>query len=469
MKNYQLIGRKKIVARVQPKLYPALHLHSLPYEILLNIFQNVASSGALVAVAAACRKFHNIVCKNFLYKNITFLNTAHFLLFASAHLPRKNLFSRRLGLSEPSSMINYIRSVHFVNPPTRSKNTGLTQIAGSYSIQSVNDGVSEYTDFLYHFKLLLTECYGLKEVHISEISPQFAFPPDFGSDSKNKFKQRPPKRHIEKIVLTAQSGWTIPFKLDHVSVLTCIYDSILVLQLNKFVVNESKLFSDAFTKKFEVAALVVSACLYSLDFKHKKRPSHLLAQTNSLVLQDILHEGDLTLIDFVKTNERLSSLSLDLNSPVFYHLNSEKKSSFNFTRFNNFFKLVCSGSGSYASLKLLTLFNFDLFYYYTHLHQNTRRDSWVAPPTNTFEYFLRFISEIPNLAIKIKQTPQVMSTCVKCGFKQLETAKSIPSLLHLEWEIVLAPLLENKNCSVSVYNHNGTSLYSRKRDPQLTT
>lgn len=464
MKNYQLIGRKKVVTRHSPHSYPVLHLHSLPYEILYLIFHNLPLD-SLVAMAVTCRKFHNIICKNFLYNAIKFYSTSHFLKFALAHLPKKTSFSRRLGLQEPSSMINFIRSVHFVNPPTNNRKTCSTQIAGTYSVESVNDGVSQYTEFLHYFNCLLSNCYGLKEVQISEISPQFAFPPDLPSSPtfKNKFRKST-HRHIDRIVLTAQSGWTIPFKLDHVAVFTFIYDSVLLLHLKKFVINESKLFSDAFTKKVSISDLRITAGLYTPDSRYKKKFCNLFSETTSLTLQDILHDGDLTIIDFIKSNDKLSRLSIDLSSSVFY-TNDQKRSTFNFARFNNFFKLVCSGTGSYATLKTLELFNFDLFYDYAHTHKSVLHDDWVAPLTSTFEYFLRYISEIENVVIIIKDTPKVMATCVKCGFKQQESKKPIPSLLSLEWQIVLAPLLENEKCSVDIYTHNGEIMYSRKPNP----
>lgn len=484
MKKYQLMGRRKVASPKTSPKYPLSHLHSLPYEILLAIFSQLPLETLLV-LSLLCHKFHQIVCKNFIYQDVFFKLTSHFLRFAGAHLSLRASLARRFGLNEPSSMINYIRTVHFKNPPTNDMEASLTKIAGTYSVENVSRSTSKYDAWVTSFKCLLNEAYGLKEVTLSEISPQFEFPAEYMMastlllTSKFTFRRQAPSRTLEKLTLTAQSGWTIPFKLGQMLIFAHVFDQINELQLNKFVINEGKLLSDSWDKKIWVDSLVANACIYS-DAKKtvKRRCINILTNTRLLLLLDIQTGADLSLIDFVKTNGHLQRLVIDISSKVFFTSENANKT-FNFAKFNNFFKLVCSGQGGYSDLKEIVLVNFDLFHDFSHQHKNRPldvivedselaspleepEDDWVEPSKNTFEYFLRYLLQMPNLTIVIKERPKVMHTCVKCGFTLEEATKKISTLAPHEWGIILAPVLCEPKCSVNIYDHAWTALFSRK-------
>ncbi|QRG39252.1 hypothetical protein FDK38_003683 [Candidozyma auris] len=479
MKKYQLMGRRKVAASKpgSPK-YPLLHLHSLPYEILSLIFGYLASDIAtLLRLSMVCQKFHNIVCKNYVYHSVIFKSTAHFLRFAAIHLSSRTSLARRFGFNEPSSMINYLRKVYFVNPPTNNSASSSTKIAGTYNVENVNRSSSMYDTWVTHFKCLLNEAYGLKEVVISEISPQFEFPIEFmapTSSPKFPFKRQAPARTLERLVLTAQSGWTIPFKVGQMSIFAHVFDHIDELRLDNFVLNEGKLLGDAWELKLSVGSFVACACIYT-DTKRptKRRCTGLFSSTRSLSLLELENGADLSLIDSIKSNGRLSRLVIDIGSKVFY----TSGKTFNFAKFNSFFKLVCSGQGSYSGLREIVLINFDLFHDFSHQHEKRtleviREDSESAsldigpppeePSNNTFEYLLRYLSQVPNLTIVIKERPKVMHTCVKCGFTVEESCKKISSLLPHEWSIILAPVLLNPKCSVNIYDHSWSNLFTRK-------
>lgn len=484
MKKYQLMGRRKVASPKSSPKYPLLHLHSLPYEILLAIFSQLPLE-TLLQLSLLCAKFHQIVSKNFVYQDVFFKLTSQFLRFAGAHLSLRASLARRFGLNEPSSMINYIRKVHFKNPPTNDIKATLTNIAGSYSVENVSRSTSKYDAWVTSFKCLLNEAYGLKEVTISEISPQFGFPPEFMVAStllltlKLTLRRQVPSRSLEKLTLTAQLGWTIPFKLCQMLLFAYAFDHISELQLNKFVINVAKLLSDSWEKKLVVDSLVASACIYS-DAKKavKRRCINILAYTHLLLLLDIHNAADLSLIDFVKLNGRLLRLVIDISSKVFFTSENANKT-FNFAKFNNFFKLVCSGQGGYSDLREIVLVNFDLFHDFSHQHnkapldviredselaslEEVLEDDWVEPSRNTFEYFLRYLLQMPNLTIVIKERPKVMHTCVKCGFTLEEATKKISTLAPHEWAIILAPVLCQTKCTVNIYDHTWTALYSRK-------
>lgn len=482
MRNYQLMGRKKVVAGLRKRnAYPLLHLHLMPLEILSQIFHNLKDDvGSLLLLALLCSKFNNIVCKNFLYHLIVFRTIDQFTRFAHAHLPQKTSL-RRFGSTEPSTKINYIRSVHFINPPTASSTNTLTSIAGIYEVDTLGSVPVDYQSFVTHFRTLLNEAFGIKEVIISEILPKFEFlgdllVPSSTSSLKLRFKSPRPARCLEKLVLTAQSGWNIPFKPVHIALFICIFDDITELRLKNFVIKEGKLLLDTPIKPISIDSLVLSACIYADPKKvqQRRKGSALFANTTLLTLNDLQHGADLSLIDFIKLNEKLTRLSIDIGSNIFYYLDQDKTSKFNFSKYNNFFKLVCSGQGGYSTLKEVVLTNFDLFHSFSHQHEKQldaiteedeeeQEDDWIEPPTNTFEYFLKHLSNVPFLTIVVKDSPKVMHTCVNCGFTVEETTKSITSLLPHEWAIILAPILCNKKCSVMIFDHSITNLFTRKR------
>ena len=479
MKKYQLIGRKKVaVNRRTSGSYPPLHICLLPFEILLQILTLVqVDIRDLLLLALTCSKFNMVILKLFLYRRLRFLSTSQFNSFAQAHLPYKaSSLARRFISNEPSGKINFITSVHFVNPPTYSNLNTQASIAGSYEIDTLESGPPEYRYFVKGMRSLLNEAYGIKEVRLSEISPQFLFAPEFVESASSlgiKARFRTPKqaRCLERLVLTAQSGWTIPFKVSHISLFASIFQKVSILHLNNFVINEQKLVSESSTHHFSVESLVLSACIYTDPKKAAKRKAiGMFADTSSLEMTLMQHGADLSLIDLVKANEKLSRLSIDLSSAIFYYVDPiGNTSKFNFAKYNNFFKLVCSGEGGYAKLKEIVLTNFDLFHTFSHEHEKHGLDTiqeeetgWPVPSTNTFEDFLQNLSAIPSLKIVVKEAPKVMHTCKNCGFTIKEDTKKISSLRPDEWCLILRPILSRKACSVVVYDHRYQTLFSRK-------
>lgn len=443
----------------------------------MQIFADVAEDlPSLLLLALVCSKFNNIVSKNFLYRTVKFNSTHQFQKFCQAHLPLKTSLGRHFGATESSSRVNFIRCVHFVNPPTNDPGS-LTQIAGTYSVDTLTSTTS-YLDFVSQMKSLLNEAYGIKEVRLSEVSPQFEFPIDLIqtqplSSIKLRFKAPRPARKIEKVVLAAQSGWNIPFKVGHISLFIYLFDEISELKLNNFVINDLKILCDELEKRVTIDCLVLTASIYTDGRRsnQKRIPSGLFTKTSSLLLEDIQHGNDLCLIDFIKCNDDLSRLSIDISSKIFYSVNQQDLTmKFNFTRYNNFFKLVCSGKGGYANLKEIVLTNFDLFNSFSHQHDNKlqsimeedEEDDWVEKPTNTFEYFMTCLAQVPFLTIVVKEAPAVMHTCVNCGFTVAEKTKRISSLLPHEWAIILSPILANRHCSVLIYDHKLRPLFSRR-------
>lgn len=479
MKKYQLMGRKKVVSPVKRAKYPLLHLHSLPYEILLHIFGYVAENVSdLLLLALVCSKFNNLVSKNFLYHSICFHSTSQFLRFAHAHLPQKASLSLRFSSSAPSSRINYIRSVHFVNPPSDDVATSLTQIAGTYNVDCLSQGISAYQSFVSQLKCFLNEAYGLQEVKITEIAPLFEFPTDIlqsFSSIKHRFRSPKPTRTLAKLVLTAQSGWNIPFKLGHILLFLGVFDQFVELKLNNFLLNEARLSAENLPKPVNVEALVLTACIYTDGRRpgQKHECTDLFAKTTSLLLQNIRHGADLSLIDFIKLNDHLRRLSIDISSSIFYTMDqSDQALKFDFSKYNSFFKLVCSGQGGYRNLKEIVLTNFDLFNSYSHQHDDKKLscieeedeevdDPWVKKAPNAFDQFLEYLSMVPYLTIIVKEAPKVMHTCKNCGFSVEEETKKISSLLPHEWAIILAPILKNPLCSVLIYDYSLRTLFSR--------
>ncbi|OBA16988.1 hypothetical protein METBIDRAFT_80156 [Metschnikowia bicuspidata var. bicuspidata NRRL YB-4993] len=479
MKKYQLIGRKKVAFnRRTDGAYPPLHICLLPFEVLLQILSHVQKNvNDLLLLALTCSKLNTIILKFFLYRKLSFLSALKFDSFAQAHLPHKiSSLARRFVSSEPSGKINFITSVHFVNPPTYSNFNAHTHIAGSYAVDTLKSDLSEYRYFVKSLQSLLNEAFGLKEVRLSEISPQFDFAPELVESAsllglKSRFKSHKQTRCLEKLVLTAQSGWTIPFKASHVSLFTSIFQRISILHLNNFVINEQKLVSESPSHPPSIESLLLSACIYVDSKKTAKRKCvGLFVETSSLEMSLMQHGTDLSLIDLVKVNDKLSRLSIDISSAIFYHVDSaDNKPKFNFTKYNNFFKLVCSGAGGYANLKEIVLTSFDLFHTFSHQHEKSTLDviqeegsDGFESLSNTFEGFLKNLSAIPFLTIVVKEAPKVVRTCKNCGFTIKEDTKKISSLRQDEWYIILAPILLNNKCSLVVYDHKLQTLFSRR-------
>lgn len=474
------MGRKKVGTAPRKQSYPPLHIHSLPYEILLQIFALVAEDmNSLLLMALVCSKFNSIASKNYLYHTVKFKTDNQFLRFAHAHLPQKKALGRRFGSTESSTRINFLRSVHFINPPTNDASTQQVQIAGSYTMDTLSYTGSSYLDYISCMKLLLTEAYGLKEVRISEISPQFQFPAELMhalsfSAINLRFKTPRPLRSIEKVVLTAQSGWNIPFKVEHLAIFVHLFGEVEELRLNKFVLSDQKLVCVPLEKPFVVNSLVLTASIYSEGKRSSsKRVSNpLFAKTSFLLLEDIQNGNDLSLIDYIKCNNTLLRLSIDISSSIFYEIDpTDHKPKFCFHKYNNFFKLVCLRKGGYSTLQEVILTNFDLFNSFAHQHDHLQlireenedeEDDWVAPPTNTLEFLMKYLSQVPYLTIVVKEAPAVVHTCVKCGFQVHDPTKRISSLLPHEWAIIVAPILASKLCSLLIYDHKLRPLYSRR-------
>lgn len=344
-----------------------------------------------------------------------------------------------------------------------------------------------YQSFVAELKNLLNEAYGLKEIRMTELAPQFGFPPPDSSSHfssiKHHFRAPKPTRSLTKLVLSAQSGWNIPFKLCHLLLFLEVFDQISELKLNNFILNESKLVSETFPKPVTVDCLVLTSCIYTQTRRpgQKHECAALFVKTTSLLLEKIRNGADLSLIDFIKVNDHLRRLSIDVSSPIFYVNDpTDFSPKFDFTKFNNFFELVCSGQKGYEGLKEVVLTSFDLFNSYSHEHEKNTlmcieegdededeekkevlQDPWVKKPKNTFDSFLESLSKVEFLTIVVKEAPKVMHTCKNCGFRVEEESKSISSLLPYEWAIILAPILRNPLCSVLIYDHALQVLFSR--------
>ena len=253
-----------------------------------------------------------------------------------------------------------------------------------------------------------------------------------------------------------------------------VYGAIDELVLHNFVLDDLKLTSSS--KIGGINKLVLFSCIYSNSLSkkvpnQKKRCPDILAEVTELRLLNILSGSDLSVIDVIKQNGKLSKLTLDLDSQVFYLMtkNSSNEKQFNFARYNLFFKLLCSGQGFYANLTELELINFDLFDSFRHKHkikeEDEDNDDWVAPLTDTFESLLTYLSTIQNLSIVLKERPKKVRTCIKCGFTKSEQPdKKIHSLNNREWSILLHPLLsENEDCTVKIFDHKGNRVFVRSK------
>lgn len=470
------MGRKKVPEHRRKTAYPPLHILSLPLEVLLQIIADIDDLPSLILLSISCSKLRNIVDKNFLYRLITFYTTDQFLKFAHCHLPQRLSLTRR-AVTEPSTRINYIQVVHFVKPPTIDNTSTPVSIAGTYAVDTKETDL--YQSFVKCLKVLINEAYGLKEVRISEISPQFTLCLD-PSEGTSKTKKLLPHqvRRLEKLVLTAQSGWNIPFKTGHVALISCYFDEIQELKLNRFVITEGKLAGEFMALKCKIDCLVASACKFSDARRGKRQPAAVFSLISALTMAEIHLGSDLSLIDFVKANNKLTRLSIDISSPIFYTTDAGNVKQFNFSKYNNFFKLVCSGKGGYSLLKEVVLTEFDLFDSYGHQHDKLLEmvpeecedesetevdvDSWVEKPTNTFTHFLEYLGNVPFVTFIVKNKPMTMHTCKNCGFTVEEATKPVTSLLPHEWAIVLTPILNNPNCSVMVCDHNLRHLFQRR-------
>ncbi|WLF80244.1 hypothetical protein PVL30_004020 [Lodderomyces elongisporus] len=444
MKRYQLIGRRgtPFVKRRAPE-YPTAHLYSLPTEILLRIFQYFSNDPqTLIILSSVCVKFSNIINKCFLYKSIEFKTPISFFRFANSHLS-----------SEPSNKINFVQNVTFVNPQSQKSSKHKITIAGSYAVESESGLTSDltYTDFIKALGTLCTRTYGLQTLQFSEISPEFAFPTEFKASSSNIFKRKivKTKRRLPKLILKSQTGWSIPLRDTHLSLVCEYFDVIDELELVNFIL-DAPIYSSILIKR-----ITFTSCSYASK-KGNKSPCRAFKDVQTLQLSRITNSSELSLIDLVKIdNHKLNTLVLDLSSTLFY-----ERGEFNFTKFNPFFKLLCSGEGGYARLKTLVLVNFDLFSYLQHDDVHIRDvDSWVEPPTNNFETFMAYISHVPELILQLKKTAIKVKTCKRCGFTEQYQDRQIEHLTRDEWKHFLKPLDLQEN-KFRIQSHNNEILYS---------
>lgn len=489
MKRYQLIGRKKQLTPKRTDIhYPVAHLHLLPYEILVYIFECIGASDTktLLLVSLTCTKFNSIVNKAVLYHQVKLLGVRSFDKFVAAHIPTINILTRRflLGLeqvTDPSTKINLIRSLELSNPPVRESENTKTRIAGTYDVEfeTRSGRKTEYQEYVTALINILRDSYSLDAIVLSEISPSFAFPdlPVAGGSTAGslelsslllKWRTRPrPQRLLASLTLKPQSGWSIPFRLLLISSFLVVYDSINELVLHNFVIDEAKLqLQSAPSKPIVIDRLTLYSCTFvpsTVRSAGKRKPYSAFQSVSWLTLHHITAEKDLSVIDFIKANLGLRKISIDFASPIFYHPNKL----FRFERYNLFFKLLASGHGAYATLKELEFLNFSLLDSYGHLHHidksaaQEERDDWVEPPADTFESLLSNVAAIPKLTIVLKSRPETFVTCVNCGITKESQKRS--KTLH-EWRVLLKPLiLANDMCNIEVLAHNHKTLFSKSR------
>lgn len=451
--RYQFIGRRRKVDKIQTPKYKSQHIHSLPLEILNGIFSYLEDDIVqLVNVSYVCRRFHTIICRTFLYKSISF-KPNQFLRFTHAHLPNK-----RNGVYETSTYVNMIREIEIVNPPIRDSQNNKTQIAGSYEVES-NSGVGgfvSFSEFVSDLTVLMKEDFNLRSITLSEISPQFLFPntPE-ESHSILKRSKKPIKRRLERLVIKAQNGWSILFKINHIVKILEIFDTIGELELHNFIIDETRLVSSQLPLLVTINNLTFNSCSFT-NRDPKKHYCSLFKDTSGLRLLNLSVPSDLSIIDLVKRSNQLTSLSLDTSSKLFY-----EKDSFNIKGFNPFFKLLCSKQGSFCKLRLLVLENFDLLHQYNHEHG--RKDSPSLndedlEQSNTLTGLLNNLSSIPYLIIRVKETPRSIRICKKCGFLETEDVASVEELSYSNWRILLWPLINNKT-RFKIINYRGNTLF----------
>ncbi|KAK6201559.1 uncharacterized protein RJT21DRAFT_35879 [Scheffersomyces amazonensis] len=479
MKRYQLIGRKKSIdkSRFQsiPIEYPPYHICSLPYEILLDIFA-LQDTQTLLKLSLVCKRFKTIIDKTYLYNKLTFKSSRIFKKFAHEHLLIDN---------HTSSQINFIKEIEFINPLIKENTKFEITIAGSYKIdaESSLNPTWNFDEYISCFSNLLNNSYGLKVLTISQIAPEFAFPIEnslipstsFSSIFNKKKIIKNNHRHIEKVELKTQSGWSIPFKLSHISLILSNFDAINELCLTSFIIDDFKLLSLSSTNKYSsnINKLTLNSCLYANTYKRKVPNKKLVSSfifdnVQILELNNVLSGNDLSIIDFIKLNNKLSTLILDLSSSIFYS-KEYSKHIFNYSKYNKFFKLLCSGHGGYSSLKNLVLRNFDLVECFDHsnAHKNDDNDQDVwENPTDNLETLLKYLGCIENVTIVLSKECSVrtVKTCVKCGFTMSTTNDlTVEGLDRVGWTKLLDPLLisNDSKCTVTILNYKLQSLFNR--------
>lgn len=473
MKKYQLIGRKKIFDRKPNHInvtYSTNHLISLPLEILLIIFDQINFTD-YINISLTCKKLKNLIYKFFLYYLISFTSSEKFYLFAINHLPlwKNSRLGKRLGLNDVSSQINYIHHVTFVNPPKCKTDSESIKIAGSYDIESIkqrNDFL-DYNEFVENFTTLLKEGYGIKSLTINEISPHFSFPSVLIKKYTGLFRKSPVSRSLDVLKLSTQSGWSLPFKFEHISTIVSVFDNINELTLHNFIIEENKLLTGAQNVNLSINNLVLNSCKFIPTTKKREKiaSNHdIFTSVKHLHLINLNSGTDLSTIDFVKfRNNHLNELTIDLGSKIFFDCRNENTRIFNFTKFNGFFKLVCSGN-SYTNFEYLNLINFDLFDKSGKMLNvdQTPTDDWIN--NEDLNSLLKNLNTIPNLRIKFKNRDYLQyQVCRNCGaenyHKHNEEELEVKCLEQLTK--VLEPLLVNEKLNLTIIDSNDSVLFTR--------
>ena len=453
MLKYQLIGRKgKFFSKQKAVEYPLIHLHSLPLEILLQIFEHFKHDRqSLLNISYTCKKFNNIINKYILYPLIIFRTPKKFYQFACLHL-----------LNDVSNKINYVHNIEFINPVVRESANTKLKIAGTYNVESKIRSLDQlnYSEFILSLSNLFINGFALQSVIFTEISPDFGFPLEFKPTTGNIFKRKIVKsknRSLKKLVLKAQSGWAIPIKNCHLTLIEEHFEVVEELYLVNFIIDHP-----ITLKNLRINKIVFDSCLYSFK-KGTKKEIVIFNNVQEVELKKIINSTELSLIDLVKVNNKyFHHLTIDVGSIIFYN-NLE----FLFGRYNPFFKLLCAGVGGYAKLDTLTLKDFDLFDYLRHekIHQDV--DSWVEPPSDNFETFMEYISQIATLEIVLKKSSLKVKTCLNCGFKEQHLDRNIESLTYNEWRIFLKPLNINNKNTIKILRYDYTLLYKSSAYDQV--
>lgn len=420
MKRYQLIGRKTALKR-KTKEYPKNHLHSLPYEILLKVFSHFENDARqLTKLALVCTKFSHIINKNFLYKSVRFVTPEQFLKFSSVHIT-----SKRFGAIDTTPQINLIQVIRIPNPPCKPSNNFETKIAGSYSVEAgqLDKQLQKFNNFVKNFKTLLDNDYSLKTVEFSQISHRFQLD-SYKSQISNK------SRTLDKLVLKAETGWSILFRANSLNTIMETFGIINNLELHNFIIDESKLISEKLTRYPLIHSLTLIECSYS-SRPSKRELCGLFAKTTHLSVLSMLKSMDLSFIDMIKYNNRLEYLCLDLSSSFFY---TKDTNDFNYRAFNPFFKLVCSRLGNYGSLNTLVLENFDLIHELNHDKSTLNRA--LASIDEMAEAATERIQGLKDLFVLLSSMPFVVfkqptKVCKKCGFTKIDRACKWSTLKYL--------------------------------------
>ncbi|CAN3353357.1 hypothetical protein DICA3_E05820 [Diutina catenulata] len=418
--RYQLMGRRKVLKATPTPNYPGAHLHSLPPEILNEIVGFIPSKQDLIHLGQTCRKLHQVVSRA-VYRELT-LTPTKFYAFGIGHLP----LSRRGAPRESSRCTNAVKSVHVVNPPIQNK-TNSTKIAGSYDIETLDRSADSYQDFVHVFRCLLSESFSIQHITLSEISPTFALPVDAPPSGLFRRSPKTPRRRLARLTLKAQSGWTIPVKSQHLSLFLQYFDIIEHLELVNFIIDDGFDLAQC-SNRVVVHKVTFCSCRYSVK---KKRALGVFTHCSDVVLDKVMSPQDLSLIDYVlmSAESRLTTLEMDMDSPIFYSFVGGTKT-FNFPKFNPFFRLVCSKQGRYANVRHAILYNFDLAMCLEQVTASSAyagADEWVVDDSG-LSGFLRDLAEVPKLTMKIKSS----KVCVKCGHKDDENKNWHNLLRHLK-------------------------------------